>query len=84
MDPDPLYFTKLVQSLKKRGFTKEAHSLEEFLAVEPEKNELITVCPICGNEPEPECVLCDGSGEIVSIAPDDMEDQRVKEELNLK
>lgn len=88
MDPDPSNIIKIIQSLKKRGFEKEANVLEEIFAPEPpHKKALVTECPICGPDPkqaDPNCVLCEGSGELVSVVPDDDEDQRVLEELKLK
>lgn len=85
MDPEPSNISKIIKSLKKRGFEKEAHVLEELFSVEPaHKKVLVTDCPICGNEPDPSCVLCDGTGELSSAVGDDDEDQRVLDELKLK
>lgn len=83
MDPDPSNIIKIINSLRKRGFEKEANGLEEFLSIEPKKM-FIADCPICGDKPEPNCVLCDGTGELSSSVGDDEEDQRVLEELKLK
>lgn len=87
MDPEPSTISKLINSLKKRGFEKEAGVLEEIFVEPAPKHALVTECPICGPDPkqaDPNCVLCDGSGELVSIVPDDDEDQRVLDELKLK
>ena len=82
MDPEPIH--KIINSLRKRGLVKEANILEEIFVTPPKKVELVTQCPICGSEPDPECLLCEGSGELISQAPDDEEDQRVQKELGLK
>jgi len=85
MDPEPSHINKIIQSLKKRGFTKEANVLEEiFIPPTHKKIELVTDCPICGSQPEPNCVLCDGTGELSSSVGDDDEDARVMKELELK
>lgn len=78
------HISKFIKILFNRGFTKEAEFFEELLTSKPTKMEYVTLCPICGNEPIPECVLCDGTGELASIVPDDSEDERVQEELNQK
>lgn len=83
MDPDA-NINKLINFLKRRGFVKEANILEDVFT-EPEQKKLITDCPICGpTKADSNCILCDGTGEIVSIVPDDTEDERVIEELKLK
>lgn len=85
MDPDP-HIVKIINSLRKRGFVKEAGILEDIFTTEPpHKKALVTECPICGPvEADPNCVLCDGSGELVSIVPDDEEDKRIADALKLK
>jgi len=80
MDPDPL--SKIIKSLRKRGFIKEANILEDLFEVKPSPQmALITECPICGPEKGLPCALCHGAGELVSIVADDEEDQRVTKEL---
>jgi hypothetical protein len=74
---------KLIQSFNKRGLTKQASILEEFIQEIPQE-EIITPCPICGDEPEIECLLCDGTGILISTTPNDEEDERVQEELKIK
>ena len=86
MDPDPSPIIKLINSLRKRGFVKEANILEELFTVEPPhaRTALVTDCPICGGQRGNKCELCKGTGELVSIVADDEEDQRIVEELKLK
>ena len=77
---------KLIQSLSKRGMTKQSSFLEDILIQESPTNRLLTQCPICDNDaPEEDCILCDGTGVLLSInTPDDEDDERVKKELNIK
>lgn len=75
--------TKLLIILESRGVKKIA-GIEEL--IEPSKNEDRNIeCPLCDlTHPDPDCVICDGSGIIVSISPDDEEDKRVEIELGLE
>jgi hypothetical protein len=85
MDPDPSPIHKIIKSLKKRGFVKEANILEDLFIVEPPRQTGIAVdCPICGGKKGLPCALCEGAGELVSAVPDDEEDQRITQELDLK
>ncbi len=84
MNPDDEHISKFIKLLLSRGFEKEAGFFEELFMPKPTPMEFVTSCPICGNEPSPECVLCDGTGELVSVVPDDDEDIRVIEELGKK
>jgi hypothetical protein len=84
MDPEPSHIIKILKLLRQRGFSKEANVLEDLFSVEPpHKKVLVTDCPICGNVPDPNCVLCDGSGELSSVVADDEEDARITDELKL-
>lgn len=82
MDTDPI--SKIISLFKLRGLDKEANILETIFSDLPTKPQLISECPICGDMPEEDCVLCDGSGELFSTTPDDDEDQRILEELSIK
>jgi hypothetical protein len=75
--------TRFLHSLRARGFVKQANILETLFPKNTE-TELVTQCPICGSEGQEGCLLCDGSGELVSALEDDQEDIRIQKELAIK
>jgi hypothetical protein len=77
-----IVINKMMNVLKKYGFTKEANIVSKLFA--PKQLEVEVSCPICLDDPDEDCVLCNGSGEIVSIVKDDNEDNRIQKELKIK
>ena len=75
-------FAILVSAFKKRGLNKQADLIEDLFKEEAVKTE----CPICdGDKDEPDCLLCSGTGHLIEPAtPNDQEDERVEQELQLK
>lgn len=75
---------KVVGLLKKRNRQKESGIVDRIFG--NRQLEVETICPICGNSsgPDPDCILCDGNGEIISDIEDDDEDKRVAEKLKTK
>ena len=77
-------FAILVSAFKKRGLNKQADLIEDLFM--PEVEAVKTECPICdGDKDEPDCLLCSGTGHLIEPAtPNDQEDERVEQELQLK
>jgi hypothetical protein len=76
---DDSSINNLIRLFKNRGKHKIAATLEDS-----HNTIFIAQCPLCGNEPQPDCVLCEGMGELAAPSVDDEEDLRVQKELKLK
>lgn len=72
----------LVSAFKKRGLNIQADLIEDLFIQEAANTE----CPIClGDKDEPDCLLCSGTGYLFKpTSPNDKEDERVNQELQLK
>lgn len=66
----------------KRNMLKAANLIDVILPVDEQAD--VTECPIC--EPDnidAKCLICHGTGQMLSTTQNDEEDQRVMQELNI-
>lgn len=84
MSINNIFLNKMIVMLKKHGKIKESNFIENIFT--KPILEIMMTCPICQDtqHTDPECVLCDGTGEIISVVDDDEDDKKVNEELKIK